>query len=178
MRTSVGIPPTSDILDHIYNLPTEAEREAAMEKIRAIEREAMQSQKPQPGLRELMTYLESKSIPKAICTRNFETPVRHLLDMFLERQVFDPIVTRDFRPPKPDPAGILHIAKCWGRDDEGRSLIMVYNALPYPIIDCNRRSPSPIFSSHAILSVPFRFHLYKTDRSLYSSPLTAHLCGI
>lgn len=23
-------------------------------------------------------------------------------------------MTRDFRPPKPDPAGILHIAKSWG----------------------------------------------------------------
>lgn len=29
------------------------------------------------------------------------------------------------RPPKPDPAGILHIAKAWELDDEGDSLIMV-----------------------------------------------------
>ena len=27
---------------------------------------------------------------------------------------FAPIVTREFRPPKPSPAGILHIAKAWG----------------------------------------------------------------
>ena len=27
---------------------------------------------------------------------------------------FSPIVTRDFRPPKPSPAGILHIAHAWG----------------------------------------------------------------
>ena len=35
--------------------------------------------------------------------------------------LFDPVVTRGFRPPKPSPAGILHIAKCWGVvDSTGR----------------------------------------------------------
>jgi phosphoglycolate phosphatase-like HAD superfamily hydrolase len=125
MRASVGIPPTSDILTHIYDLPSEGEREEAMEKIRAIEREAMQTQKPQPGLVDLMKYLESRQVPKAICTRNFETPVMHLLNKFLSGKTFYPIVTRDFRPPKPDPAGILHIAKSWRLEDGGKSLIMV-----------------------------------------------------
>ena len=49
----------------------------------------------------------------------------HLLQTFLPGKTFAPIVTRDFRPPKPDPAGILHIAKEWGLDDRGESLIMV-----------------------------------------------------
>ena len=45
-------------------------------------------------------------------------------------QVFHPIVTRDFRPPKPDPAGILHIATNWGLvtedgNPDGSGLIMV-----------------------------------------------------
>jgi phosphoglycolate phosphatase-like HAD superfamily hydrolase len=43
-----------------------------MEDIRKIEREAMESQKPQPGLKELMDYLSEKQIQKGICTRNFE----------------------------------------------------------------------------------------------------------
>ncbi len=77
-----------------------------------------------------MNYLESRNIPKGICTRNFETPVNHLLTNFLPGQTFAPIITRDFRPPKPDPAGILHIAKSWGLVDEkgegdGSGLIMV-----------------------------------------------------
>lgn len=76
----------------------------------------MASQKPQIGLVELMSYLDSRNIPKAICTRNFDTPVMHLLDKFLPGSHFDPIVTREFRPPKPDPAGILHIAGRWGVD--------------------------------------------------------------
>jgi HAD superfamily hydrolase (TIGR01549 family) len=129
MRAAIGIPRTSDILDHIYALPTHEEQEAAMEKIRKIEREAMISQTPQPGLLPLMTYLERKQIPKAICTRNFDAPVAHLLEKFLAGQKFYPIITRDFRPPKPDPAGILHIARELGLDDGGESLIMVGDSL-------------------------------------------------
>jgi phosphoglycolate phosphatase-like HAD superfamily hydrolase len=74
----------------------------------------MSSQQAQPGLVSLMSYLESKNIPKGICTRNFETPVNHLLGKFLEGMRFEPIVTRDFRPPKPSPEGILFIARTWG----------------------------------------------------------------
>ncbi|KAH8685672.1 HAD-like domain-containing protein [Tricladium varicosporioides] len=113
MRSVLGITKSTDILDHCHSLPT-TEQESALESIREIERTAMVSQVPQPGLVDLMSYLESKGIPKGICTRNFETPVNHLLGKFLEGKKFEPIVTRDFRPPKPDPAGIWHIAKSWG----------------------------------------------------------------
>lgn len=75
----------------------------------------MSSQQPQPGLIELMRYLDARALPKGICTRNFDAPVNHLLTKFLSAvRPFHPIVTRDFRPPKPDPAGILHIARAWG----------------------------------------------------------------
>lgn len=36
-------------------------------------------------------------------------------------------MTRDFRPPKPDPAGILHIAETWGLT--GSDVIMVGDSL-------------------------------------------------
>lgn len=57
----------------------------------------------------------------SLCSR----PVTHLLQTFLPGKTFAPIVTRDFRPAKPDPAGILHIASQWGLEDGGQSLIMV-----------------------------------------------------
>lgn len=40
----------------------------------------------------------------------------HLLREHLPGHInpFAPIITRDFRPPKPSPGGILHIAKSWG----------------------------------------------------------------
>lgn len=115
MRTALNITKETDILEHIYSLPTPEAREKAMESIRDIERTAMASQQPQPGLVELMTYLDKRRIPKGICTRNFDAPVNHLLTKFLSSvEPFAPIVTREFRPPKPDPAGILHIARSWG----------------------------------------------------------------
>lgn len=114
MRDALGIDKSIDILDHVYSLPTPAAQETALESIRAIEREAMKSQVAQPGLVDLMLYLDGRGVRKGICTRNFDAPVAHLLGKFLTGSVFGPIVTRDFRPPKPDPAGILHIAKNWG----------------------------------------------------------------
>ena len=104
MRDALSITKGTDILDHIYSLPP-AEQEVAHEKVRAIERRAMKEQKPQPGLVELMEYLDKRGIKKGICTRNFDAPVDHLLSTFLPDSLFRPIVTREFRPPKPDPAG-------------------------------------------------------------------------
>lgn len=59
----------------------------------------------------------------------YSTPVNHLISTFLNGQIFSPIVTREFRPPKPDPAGILHIAAKWGLPDSGNGLIMVGDSL-------------------------------------------------
>lgn len=123
MRSLLGISKGTDILAHVESL-TPSEQETAMQGIRAIEHTAMTAQLPQPGLERLMDYLESKSIQKGICTRNFDAPVNHLLNKFLTGRSFAPVVTRDFKPPKPDPAGILHIAKTWGFED-AKDLIMV-----------------------------------------------------
>lgn len=133
MRSALGIPKSTDILEHVESLAP-AQQATALEAIRAIERKAMASQTPQPGLTALMAYLDSRGVRKAICTRNFDVPVQNLLTNFLEGSVFHPIVTRDFKPPKPDPAGILHIARDWGLEDEqGRAdatgLIMVGDSL-------------------------------------------------
>ncbi|CZR60345.1 related to HAD superfamily hydrolase [Phialocephala subalpina] len=120
MRRALGIDKSTDILDHCHSLPPAEEKEA-LEKIRNIERTAMTKQEPQPGLVPLMEYLESRNLKKGICTRNFDVPVNHLLGKFLPGKEFHPVITRDFRPPKPSPAGILHIAKSWGivKDGEG-----------------------------------------------------------
>ncbi|RDA87129.1 hypothetical protein CP532_4247 [Ophiocordyceps camponoti-leonardi (nom. inval.)] len=133
MRTALGIASSVDILHHIEGLPLHRQP-AAADAIRAIETRAMLLQSPQPGLSALMSYLDSRRIPKAICTRNFHLPVQNLLSKFLAGSSFDPIVTRDFRPPKPHPAGLLHIAASWGlHDDAGlpdaSNLIMVGDSI-------------------------------------------------
>ena len=114
MRSALGISKAQDILEHVYSLPTPEQQNQAMELIREIERQAMIKQVAQPGLAQLMAYLDERGVRKGICTRNFDTPVHNLLNKFLAGSLFAPIVTREFRPPKPDPAGILHIARSWG----------------------------------------------------------------
>ena len=128
MRLALGISKSVDILDHIYALPTLEQQQLAHEKIRIIERRAMLLQKPQTGVLNLMRYLDERKIRKGICTRNFDAPVNHLIDNFLQGHLFQPVITREFRPPKPDPAGILHIAHEWGLSD-GSNLIMVGDSI-------------------------------------------------
>lgn len=133
MRSALGIPKSVDILDHVRSLSNEPDNASsensqstpqsrAKRLIEDIERNAMSSQKPQPGLVELMKYLEEKQIPKALCTRNFPAPVTHLIDTFLsELKVgFDIIITRDTEGvlPKPSPEGLWKIAQNWGLDKD------------------------------------------------------------
>ena len=40
----------------------------------------MAAQKPQPGLQELMRYLDGRGMRKGICTRNFECVVEATLN--------------------------------------------------------------------------------------------------
>ncbi|KAJ9200034.1 hypothetical protein DTO164E3_2836 [Paecilomyces variotii] len=131
MRAALGIDKSVDILEHIRGLPTLKDRMKAVSKVQAIEREAMLKQQPQPGLVQLMDYIESRGMRRALCTRNFEAPVTHLLQTHLPKHVFLPIITRDTPDllPKPDPAGILHIAREWGLDNRADNLIMVGDSI-------------------------------------------------
>ncbi|GAB1209347.1 hypothetical protein APSETT445_008120 [Aspergillus pseudonomiae] len=73
MRESLGILHKEiDILHHISSLPTPEQQLEAADKIKTIEREAMQTQEPQPGLVELMDYLHERGVKRALCTRNFD----------------------------------------------------------------------------------------------------------
>ncbi|KAI2795050.1 putative hydrolase [Penicillium oxalicum] len=131
MRDALGIDKSIDILDHIRDLPTAEDRDAAIARIQAVERRAMLEQEPQPGLVKLMEYLQSRGLRRALCTRNFETPVQYLLQNHLPSHEFLPIITRDTPNvlPKPDPAGILHIAQEWGLTNRAENMIMVGDSL-------------------------------------------------
>jgi HAD superfamily hydrolase (TIGR01549 family) len=129
MRSALGIPKSVDILEHIYTL-TGTDQEVAWKAIKDIESDGMTKQIPQRGLVELMEYLDRRSVRKGICTRNFDTPVTHLLTNHVPHTTFAPIITREFRPPKPHPAGILHIASQWDLGEQGaRNLIMVGDSI-------------------------------------------------
>lgn len=131
MREALGIDRSVDILHHIRELESPEERAAAVSKVQDVERRAMLDQQPQPGLARLMDYIKSRGLRRALCTRNFEAPVRYLIQNHLSGHIFLPIITRDTPNllPKPDPAGILHIAGEWGLPNRAENLIMVGDSL-------------------------------------------------
>ena len=134
MRAALGIPKSVDILEHLDSLSetpddegdtASSPRSRAQEAIKNIEREAMGRQQPQPGLNELITYLAKKDIHAALCTRNFELPVKHLLEKFVSeegRSHFHPLITREAEGvrPKPSPEGIWACVQAWNRSIEDR----------------------------------------------------------
>jgi len=126
MRDALGITKATDILDHVHSLPEE-EQEIAQEKLRNIERRAMLKMEPQPGITELMDYIVQKQLNTTILTRNFPIPVDYLRRNYLKDYTMQPIITREFRPPKPAPDGIFHIAKAWGH--EPKNLMMVGDSI-------------------------------------------------
>ena len=114
MRSAIGLNDKSiDILAFIDDLPTEKQKEEAHAGIHKVEEEAMKEMEPQPGLGKLMDYLTTNQYSKSICTRNVITPVNYLVSKFIPTNCreFDHIVTRDFRPTKPNPDPLLHIAR-------------------------------------------------------------------
>ena len=129
MRAALGIPKSVDIITHMRSLSPDIDNNddsstgssgsspcsRASQAIEDIERRAMSRQKPQPGLRELISYLTGRGVRKALCTRNFPAPVDHLLKTYLPDEVFDPIITRDTEgiQPKPSPEGLLECLKVW-----------------------------------------------------------------
>jgi phosphoglycolate phosphatase-like HAD superfamily hydrolase len=125
MRAALNIPKSTDILDHLHSLsmspdsttnPPTSPRQRANATIKALECNSMALQIPQPGLVELMAYIDSQKLPKALCTRNFSLPVNHLLETFLPGVKFNPVITRETVGvrPKPSPEGLWRIAESWG----------------------------------------------------------------
>jgi phosphoglycolate phosphatase-like HAD superfamily hydrolase len=135
IRAALNIPKSTDILDHLYSLsmspdsatnPPTSPRQRANATVEAIERNSMTMQIPQPGLVELMTYIDNQKLPKALCTRNFPLPVNHLLETFLPGVKFNPVITRETVGvrPKPSPEGLWRIAESWGlsMDADGKEV--------------------------------------------------------
>lgn len=112
MRQAVGLHDRSrDILEYIDSLAP-AQQPQALRAVQEVEHRAMAEMQPQPGLQDLLHYLTLAKISKNVCTRNLRAPFDHLLKSFVPAQDnhFDYVLTREFRPTKPFPDPLLHIA--------------------------------------------------------------------
>ena len=124
MRRQLQVPTGVDILDHVASLATAEAQKEAEAKLQAIEGKAMREQQPTKGLQRVFAMLSERGVYTSICTRNVPKPVGDFCGKFLQCDPFDgdgrrrivtgPVVTREFKPPKPSPEPLLHIISAWG----------------------------------------------------------------
>jgi HAD superfamily hydrolase (TIGR01549 family) len=109
MRLRLGIP-SGDILHTLKSWP-EDRRQWALIIIEEIEAEAVERMAFQAGCLDLLDFLETFGLPRAILTRNTQRTV----EVFMARlgRRFDVVITREFEPVKPAPDSALHICERW-----------------------------------------------------------------
>ena len=111
LRRQLGIVPESDVLAYANSLSEEGARLAALDIIHEHEKRSSQAATWVAGARELIEYLQAKSLPLAILTRNIPeaaqiTISRLGIDISL-------VLTRHDAEPKPHPQGIQLICQQW-----------------------------------------------------------------
>ena len=110
LRQRLGFPDGPGVLEHLATLDDSAAAAAAAE-IEAFEMAGAAGAIWMPGARELLAELRALGLPTAILTRNMRAATQLTLDN-LGIDV-DRVLTREDCPPKPDPEGLLHIARDW-----------------------------------------------------------------
>ncbi|HEX5105369.1 MAG TPA: HAD family hydrolase [Pirellulaceae bacterium] len=111
MRREMELPPGEPILEALKHLqPAHAARSG--EVLHRHEREGLARATLLPGVRELLATLKRRRIHTAIATRNSRSITAATLARF--QLTFDPVLTRDDGPVKPDPWPVLHACQQWG----------------------------------------------------------------
>ncbi|MFG3453626.1 HAD family hydrolase [Pseudomonas knackmussii] len=124
IKRALDIPPDDDILHHLAALPPD---EAAGKRAWLLEheRELAYAATPAPGARELLHALRERGCTLGVLTRNAHELALVTLQAVGLGDCFasEDILGRDEAPPKPDPGGLLHLARKW--DVSPSELVMV-----------------------------------------------------
>lgn len=109
MRVDLNFPEGSPILEEIEKLECEKEKMKCMEIVNHHEHRGAELSIVIPGVRELLDWLDKNQIPSGILTRNSSDCAKFMLEKHQLR--FEHVLSRDDCLPKPDPAGLLELAK-------------------------------------------------------------------
>lgn len=115
IRRELNIPAAADILGYLDSLPeTEASRRHA--RLKEIEIQLAHNAQPSPGAIDAITKLQQLGAKLGILTRNDKDIALLTLETIGMESFFTKVhvLGRDEAPPKPDPAGILHLLSEWG----------------------------------------------------------------
>ncbi len=124
IRASLEVPDGADILGHLAALPVE-EAQVLHERLDVMERELVTRTGAAPGALELLDLLARFGCRLGILTRNTRDIALLTLEYIGLAGYFpwEGIIGRDEARPKPDPDGIIRLARQWGA--EPRDVTMV-----------------------------------------------------
>lgn len=114
IKRALDIPQSDDILQHLAALPA-AEAAAKHAWLLSHERELAQAAQAAPGAVQLVRELQARGCRLGILTRNAQPLAMVTLQAIGLADCFASVdvIGRDEALPKPDPAGLLHLAQQW-----------------------------------------------------------------
>ena len=110
MRAEMGLPPGQPILEALSGLPP-AELPACNAILHQHELAGAERAVPLPGVVDFLLDLERRGIRRAVVTRN-SRPITQAMLAKLPVS-FDPVITREDGPIKPDPWAAETICRAW-----------------------------------------------------------------
>jgi HAD superfamily hydrolase (TIGR01509 family) len=117
LRSLLGCPPQTFILEFIQALPSDDERLAARRILDEFELAAAHASVPNDGAEELIGILSRRGMPRGILSRNSRSSILEAMKNFptCGPADFDVILTRESPGrPKPHPDGVLDAARRFG----------------------------------------------------------------
>jgi HAD superfamily hydrolase (TIGR01549 family) len=111
IRGELGFPSDQPILEHLATLTSHQQIDNAHEVIRRHEMQGAEAATWMPGAEAFVLLMQQQGIPMAILTRNMQAATRLTLSSL--NIPIELALTREDCKPKPDPEGLLYIAKQW-----------------------------------------------------------------
>lgn len=127
MRSRIGAPPGTDILDHVAAAPTAVERAARAAAVADEEALGLEHVALMPDVNAVVAFTASRPhLRVGLITRNNAAAAEHTMTLLRTAGArFDAALSREWQggPPKPHPAGLLWMAASWGVDVENTVMI-------------------------------------------------------
>jgi HAD superfamily hydrolase (TIGR01509 family) len=111
MRREMDLPSGAPILEAIETMPSDAAARCRT-ILERHERAAAENASLAPGVDRCLDRLRQRGLRQAVVTRNSRQSAEMVLSRLAHR--FDPVLSRDDGPVKPDPWAIRRICEVWG----------------------------------------------------------------
>lgn len=110
MRREMGLPPGHPILEALVSLSDE-ERQRCEEILHRHELAGAERASLLPGVLDFLEHVKQLGLRRAIVTRNSRVVTQAMLAKLPIE--FDPVITRDDGPVKPDPWAVQAVCRAW-----------------------------------------------------------------